>query len=158
MLYLLYNLKILENTSISEKYRKTTMGRNWSKFTEITVSTDVIISHIENTLHLLYSLPAPRQYRLYRQSSPSGFPSSYFYKRHKSTLDFQLVFPFLKIFVSFYHWFFFVFRLTFAFCPLGLVPFFIFFSFCPLVFFKLPLVWVAYNYFWFLPLFICNIN
>ena len=103
MLYLLYNLKILENTSISEKYRKTTMGRNWSKFTEITVSTDVIISHIENTLHLLYSLPAPRQYRLYRQSSPSGFPSSYFYKRHKSTLDFQLVIPFLKIFVSFYH-------------------------------------------------------
>ena len=106
MLYLLYNLKTLENISISERYRKTTMGRNWPKFTEITTSTDVIISHTENTLHLLYSLHAPRHHALYRQSSPSGFPSSYLYKLHKFTLDFQLVFPFLKIFASFYNYVF----------------------------------------------------
>ena len=103
MLYLLNNLKILENVSISERYRKTAMGRNWSKFEGITMSTDVIISHTENTLHLLCSMHSLRQFTIYRQSSPSGFPSSYLYKLRKSTLHFQLVFPFLKVFVSLYH-------------------------------------------------------
>ena len=97
---------MLENVSISEKYRKTAIRRNWSKFAEITMSVDVIISDTENTLHLLYSLHVPRQYTLYRQSSPSGFPYSYLYKLHMSTLDFQQVFPFLKVFVSFYHYVF----------------------------------------------------
>ena len=106
MLYLLNNLKILENVSISERYRKTAMGRNWSKFEEMTMSTNVVISHTENTLHLLCSMHALRQFTIYRQSSPSGFPSSYFYKLRKSTLHSQLVFPFLKVFVSFYHYVF----------------------------------------------------
>ena len=66
MLYLLYNLKILENASISGRYRKKTMGKNWSKFSEITMSTGVIISHTDNTLHLLYSLHEPKQYTFYR--------------------------------------------------------------------------------------------
>ena len=83
--------------------QKTAMGRNWSKVEEITMSTDVIISHTENTLHLLCSMHSLRQFTIYRQSSPSGFPSSYLYKLRKSTLHFQLVFPFLKVFVSFYH-------------------------------------------------------
>ena len=117
MLCIPYNLKILENVSTSEKYRKTAIRRNWSKFAEIAVSVDVIISDTENTLHLLYSLHVPRQYTLYRQSSPSGVPYSYLYKLHMSTLDFEQVFPFLKIFVFFYHCFFFVFRLTFCFLP-----------------------------------------
>ena len=75
MLYLLCNLKPLENVSISKRYRKTAMGRNWYKFAEITMSTDFVISHTENTLHLLCSLDVPRQYTLERQSSPSDFPS-----------------------------------------------------------------------------------
>ena len=117
MLYLLHNLKILENILISERYRKTAMRGNWSKFEAMTMSTD-IISDTENTLHSLYSLHVPRLCTYYRKPSLSGFPSSYVYKLHMSTLNFQVAFPFLRIFVSFYHCLIFVFRLTFTFCPL----------------------------------------
>ena len=47
----------------------------------------------------------------------------------KSTLDFQLAFRILKIFVSFCHCFFFVFRSTLAFYSFGLVSFLVFLVF-----------------------------
>ena len=56
-------------------FQEVQKNSNWYKFAEITMSTDFVISHTENTLHLLCSLDVPRQYTLERQSSPSGFPS-----------------------------------------------------------------------------------